>query len=40
MALKNAVSTSMRRHEVTSTLVRRCVKVVCLLGKVYTTAKE
>ena len=32
---KNDVSTSMRRHDVASTLIRRCLKVLCLLGMGY-----
>ena len=28
-------TTSMRHHDVTSTLVQRCLKVVCPLGKTY-----
>ena len=28
----NVASTSMRRHDVTSTLMRRCIYVLCLLG--------
>ena len=33
--LHNIVSTSMQRHDVASTLRRRCIDVMCLLGKRY-----
>ena len=31
--LHNVVSTSMQRHDFASTLRRRCIDVMCLLGK-------
>ena len=33
--LYNVGSTSMQRHDVASTLRRRCINVMCLLGKLY-----
>ena len=34
----NVVSTSMQRHDVPSTLMRRCINAMCLLGKLSTEA--
>ena len=34
----NVEQTTMRRHDVASTLVRRCFKVVCLLGSLFGAA--